>query len=90
MPRVDDLIDKLGHARYLTTLDLARGYWQVPMESRSREKTAFIKPKGLFKFMVIPFGLQGAPATFPAHDGLHPQRYEQLRSCVSGRLGDLQ
>ena len=64
MPRVDDLIDKLGHARYLTTLDLARGYWQVPMESRSREKTAFITPQGLFQFTVMPFGLQGAPATF--------------------------
>ena len=64
MPRVDDLMDKLGRARYLTTLDLARGYWQVPMESRSREKTAFITPQGLFQFTVMPFGLQGAPVTF--------------------------
>lgn len=30
MPRVDDLIDSLGKAKYITTLDLARGYWNSP------------------------------------------------------------
>ena len=64
MPRVDELVDRLGSARYLTTLDLAKGYWQVPMAEDSREKTAFITPQGLFQFTVMPFGLQGAPATF--------------------------
>eukprot|EP00731_Ephydatia_muelleri_P001660 Em0001g1660a len=29
MPRVDELLDQLGNSQYLTTLDLARGYWQV-------------------------------------------------------------
>ena len=29
MPRVDDLIERLGPARKLTTMDLAKGYWQV-------------------------------------------------------------
>ena len=64
MPRVDELIDKLGPAKFLTTLDLARGYWQVPMAGSSREKTAFVTAQGLFQFTVMPFGLQGAPATF--------------------------
>ena len=44
MPWVDELVDRLGSARYLTTLDLAKGYWQVPMAEDSREKTAFITP----------------------------------------------
>ena len=64
MPRVDDLIDRLGTATYLTTLDLTRGYWQVPVEERSRAKTAFTTLRGLFQFRVMPFGLHGAPATF--------------------------
>ena len=64
MPRVDDLIDSLGKARYITTLDLARGYWQVPVEKESRSRTAFTTPFGLFQFKVMPFGLHGAPATF--------------------------
>ena len=64
MPRVDDLIDQLGGAKYLTTLDLTRGYWQVPVEQASKEKTAFVTPYGLFQFRMMPFGLNGAPATF--------------------------
>ena len=64
MPCIDELIDRLGKARYITTMDLSRGYWQVPVEAASRDKTAFVTPRGLFQFRVMPFGLQGAPATF--------------------------
>ena len=64
MPRIDDMIDSLGKAKYITTLDLARGYWQVPVEEESRSRTAFATPYGLFQFRVMPFGLHGAPATF--------------------------
>ena len=64
MPRVDDLIDRLGKSKYITTLDLARGYWQVPMAEESQPLTAFVTPFGLYQFRVMPFGLNGAPATF--------------------------
>ena len=64
MPRIDNLIDRLGKAKYITTIDLMRGYWQVPVAEASRSKTAFMTPLGLFQFRVMPFGLHGAPATF--------------------------
>ena len=64
MSRADELIDRLGKAKYITTLDLARGYWQVPVSEKDRTKTAFITLTGLFQFRVMPFGLNGAPATF--------------------------
>ena len=64
MPRIDDLIDQVGRERYLTTLDLARGYWQVPVAQNSQHLTAFTTPFGLYQFQVMPFGLSGAPATF--------------------------
>ena len=64
MPRVDDLIDQIGQAKFISTLDLTRGYWQVPVAEEARHKTAFITPFGLFQFIVMPFGLSGAPATF--------------------------
>ena len=64
MPRIDDLIDQLGQAQFLSTLDLTRGYWQVPMGRASCHKTAFVTPSGQFQFTVMPFGLSGAPSTF--------------------------
>ena len=58
MPRIDDLIDGLGKAKYITTLDLTKGYWQMSVTRAYRYKTAFITPFGLFRFRVLnPFGL---------------------------------
>ena len=64
MPCIDDLIDKLGEARFISTLDLTRGYWQVPVAEEARHKMAFAMPFGLYELTVMPFGLQGALATF--------------------------
>lgn len=64
MPRVDDMIDEVGNAKYISTLDLTKGYWQVPVSEKDRPKTAFVTPFGLYQFTRMPFGLQGAPATF--------------------------
>ncbi|KAK5862983.1 hypothetical protein PBY51_000047 [Eleginops maclovinus] len=64
MPRVDELLDRLGTARFYTTLDLTKGYWQIPLSPESKEKTAFSTPYGLYQFVTLPFGLFGAPATF--------------------------
>ena len=64
LPRIDDALDLLGNSVYFSTLDLASGYWQVKMDTDSREKTAFTTHKGLYEFSVMPFGLCNAPATF--------------------------
>src|SRR4029434_8245823 len=64
MPRVDELIDRLGCAKYLTTLDLSKGYWQVPLAADTKELTAFRTPFGFYQYTMMPFGLPGAPATF--------------------------
>ncbi|KAL2099487.1 hypothetical protein ACEWY4_003881 [Coilia grayii] len=64
MPRLEDLIERLGKASFISTLDLCKGYWQVPLVREARPYTAFRTPQGLFQFVVMPFGLQGAPDTF--------------------------
>lgn len=64
MPRADEILERVGQAMYISTLDLTKGYWQIPMEESSKEKTAFTTPFGLFQFDVLPFGLHSSPATF--------------------------
>ena len=64
LPRVDDALDALASCKWITTLDLLSGYWQVEVDPRDREKTAFTTYDGLFEFMKMPFGLCNAPVTF--------------------------
>lgn len=64
MPRVEELIDNLSEANYITTLDLTKGYYQVPVQKCVQPKTAFVTPQGKFEFTKMPFGLRGAPSTF--------------------------
>lgn len=64
LPHIRDIFDSLGGNSLFTTLDLAAGYWQVPMDPNDAPKTAFATPAGLFEFSVMPFGLKNAPASF--------------------------
>ncbi|CAM4559362.1 unnamed protein product [Lepidochelys olivacea] len=64
MPRTDELLEKLGRAQFISTLDLTKGYWQVPLDESAKERSAFITHLGLYEFNVLPFRLRNAPATF--------------------------
>ena len=64
IPHVQDQLESFRTAKYFTALDLASGYWQVEMDPKDRQKTAFITPSRLYEFIVMPFSLKNAPATF--------------------------
>ena len=64
LPRVDDSLDTLTGSKWFSTLDLRSGYWQVEVCPEHRAKTAFTTQEWLFEFIVMPFGLCNAPATF--------------------------
>ena len=64
MPQVEEMFRRIGAATVISTLVLAKGYWQIPLSPSSQEKAALATPFGLFEFDVMPFGLHNAPATF--------------------------
>ncbi len=64
LPRMEDCVDTLGPARFVSKLDLLKGYWQVPLTSRASDISAFVTPDDFMQYCVMAFGMRNAPATF--------------------------
>ena len=64
LPRIDDALAMLRGNMWFSGMDVATGYWQIPVHPDDRAKTAFITDDGLFEFNVMSFGLTNGPATF--------------------------
>jgi hypothetical protein len=66
LPFIKVILDKLRRARDISTIDLKSAYWQVPLTPASKPITAFRVPsRGLYQFLVMPFGLHSAPELDP-------------------------
>lgn len=50
MPRIDDILNKISKAKFISKLDLTKGYWQVPLDDDAKRINAFVTPFGHFNF----------------------------------------
>lgn len=64
MRRIDDCIDRVGNAKFITKLDLLKGYYQIPLTDRAKKVLTIITPDGLYSYKTVPFGLKTAGAVF--------------------------
>ena len=64
MKDMQELVFTAGTAKWLSCLDLLRGYYQIKMQEESKPLTAFSTHNGVYQWKVMPFGLSGASGTF--------------------------
>lgn len=78
LPRIDEILDQLGRAKYFSTLDLMSGFHQIPLQEHCKKFTAFTAGNGHYEFNRLPFGLNISPNSFQrmmtlALSGLPPE-----------------
>ena len=64
LPRIDHIFSALYGSKYFTSLDVSKGFWQIPIDPADCYKTAFVTPFGLFEWTRLPMGLNSAPGAF--------------------------
>lgn len=64
LPRIEEILDQLGRAKYFSIIDLKSGFHQIPLDEKSRKITSFTTDSGSFQFTRLPFGLSVAPNSF--------------------------
>lgn len=80
LPRIDELLARIGGACVFSKLDLRDGYHQLPMAPADSYKTAFSCRYGSFEFNIVPFGLCNAPSMFQRV--LNRTFFDLLDTCV--------
>ena len=64
MPLIEEILDMLASAKFISKVDLTKGFHQIPVLPSDCPKTSFCTPWGKFQFKYMPFGLRNGPAVF--------------------------
>lgn len=77
LPHIDVLVDNTAGHAMLSFMDGYSGYNQIKLSPEDQEKTSFTTPWGTYCYVVMPFGLKNAGATYQRamtaifHDMMH-------------------
>jgi len=74
LPRISSILEELRGKALFSKFDIRAGYNNIRIRTEDTYKTGFKTNKGLYKWIVMPFGLCTAPATFTRmlNEILHP------------------
>ncbi|GBO42814.1 Retrovirus-related Pol polyprotein from transposon 297 [Araneus ventricosus] len=64
LPNIEERVERVAAAKYITVIDLAKGYWQIPLSERARRYSAFVTSFDTYIPLRMPFGLVNAPYFF--------------------------
>ncbi|KAL0394310.1 UNVERIFIED_CONTAM: Polyprotein P3 [Sesamum latifolium] len=64
LPRIDQLVDSTSGCELLSMMDTSQGYHQIMLVPEDRKRVSFITSVGTFCYVVMPFGLKNAGATY--------------------------
>ncbi|KAI2664116.1 Transposon Ty3-I Gag-Pol polyprotein [Labeo rohita] len=53
LPQMEDCVDNISSARFVTKLDMLKGYWQVPLTSQASEISAFVTPDNFLQYTEV-------------------------------------
>lgn len=91
LPLIEDRINSLGGASVYISLDMASGYYLVPVAEKDIEKTAFVTPDGQYEFLRQPFGYANAPSAFarPIAKVIAPLRNKNSKTIIQAYIDDI-
>ncbi|GFU36182.1 retrovirus-related Pol polyprotein from transposon 297 [Trichonephila clavipes] len=64
LPNMEEIVEKVSAAPYVTVMDLSKGYFQIPLTPRAQRYAAFVTPFGTYIPKKMMFGLVCAPYYF--------------------------
>lgn len=64
IPRIDHSLHNLSKAKYISTMDILKGFHQIPIAEDSRKYLRIICHMGIFEYLRMPFGIRNAPSHF--------------------------
>ena len=66
LPRIEDSLQRLNKPRFFTSLDLTKGFWQIPVHPEDRKFFAFSTETMHLEYLVAPMGAKNSPAALCA------------------------